>query len=63
MYAELSKSQNTWDVRWLEKNQSEHVKNAFFLMGLHDILILRSRFAANQTGDLRMTVKIPSTKE
>jgi len=46
-HAELSKSQKTWDVRWLEKNQSEYVRNAFFLMGLYDILILRSRFAAS----------------
>lgn len=47
-HAELPESQNTWDVRWLEKNQSEHVRNEFFLMGLHDILILRLRFAANE---------------
>ena len=46
-HAKLSESQKTWDVRWLEKNQPEYVRNAFFLLGLHDILVLRSKFTAS----------------
>ena len=48
-HAELSESQKTWDVRWLQSNQPEQVKSAFFLLGLHDVLILRSRFTASDT--------------
>ncbi len=46
-HAELSESQKTWDARWLEKNQTEYVRNAFFLLGLHDVLVLRSKFTAS----------------
>ncbi|MDH5463118.1 MAG: hypothetical protein OEY17_07245 [Nitrosopumilus sp.] len=46
-HAELSESQKTWDVRWMEVNQSQYVKDAFFLLGLHDVLVLRSKFTAN----------------
>lgn len=47
-HAELSESQKTWDVRWLKTNQPEHVRNAFFLLGLHDILILRSKYTSSE---------------
>lgn len=43
-HAELSESQKTWDVRWLQNNQPECVRNAFFFLGLHDVLVLRSKF-------------------
>jgi len=46
-HAELSESQKTYDVRWLEINQSRYVRNAFFLLGLHDVLVLRSKFTAS----------------
>jgi len=46
-HVELSESQKTWDVRWLKINQSQHVRKAFFLLGLYDILILRSKFTAS----------------
>lgn len=46
-HVELSESQKTWDKRWLELNQSEYVQNAFFLLGLHDVLILRSKFTSS----------------
>jgi len=46
-HAELSQSQMTWDARWYKTNQAEHIKNAFFLLGLHDILLLKSRKTAN----------------
>jgi len=46
-HTELSESQKTWDVRWLEVNQSRYVKDAFFLLGLHDVLVLRSKFTAS----------------
>ncbi len=46
-HAELSESQKTWDARWYKTNQPEHIKNAFFLLGLHDILLLKSRKTAN----------------
>ena len=47
-HAELSESQKTWDVRWLQKNQPENTRLAFFLLGLHDVLILRSKYAASK---------------
>jgi len=43
----LSDRQKTWDRRWENSNLSENLKTAFFLMGLHDILILKSK----KTGD------------
>ena len=46
-HSELSQSQKTWDARWYNMNQPEHIKNAFFLLGLHDILLLKSRKTAN----------------
>jgi len=46
-HVELSQSQMTWDARWYRTNQPEHIKNAFFLLGLHDILLLKSRKTAN----------------
>ena len=48
-HAELSESQKTWDVRWLEINQTEYMRSAFFLLGLHDVLVLRSRFTVSYT--------------
>ena len=39
----LSDRQKTWDSRWLDENQSENLRMAFFLLGLHDILILKSK--------------------
>ena len=47
-HVELSESQKTWDKRWLELNQTEHVQNAFFLLGLHDVLILRSKYTSSE---------------
>ncbi len=44
----LSESQKTWDSRWLEKNQPPQIRNAFFLLGLHDVLILRSKYTASE---------------
>ena len=46
-HAELSQSQKIWDARWYKTNQPEHIRNAFFLLGLHDILLLKSRKTAN----------------
>lgn len=39
----LSDSQKLWDRRWLLQNQSEKLKECFFLLGLYDILILKSK--------------------
>lgn len=38
----LSDKQKTWDKRWLEENQSENIRQAFFLLGLQDVLKLKS---------------------
>lgn len=43
----LSDRQKTWDRRWESNNLSENLKTAFFLMGLQDILILKSRKTEN----------------
>ncbi len=39
----LSDRQKTWDKRWEKENISENLKDAFFLLGLQDILILKTR--------------------
>lgn len=44
---ELSLKQKLRDERWLEPNQPELVKEAFFLHGLYDILILKSKKSGN----------------
>ena len=46
-HAELSESQKTWDARWYKSNQPQSLKYAFFLLGLHDILLLKSKKNAN----------------
>ncbi len=46
-HTELTESQKTWDARWYKSNQPQCIKNAFFLLGLHDILLLKSRKTAN----------------
>lgn len=38
----LTERQDTWDKRWLEENQPKNIRQAFFLLGLQDILILKS---------------------
>jgi len=43
----LSDSQKKWDTRWLTSNHSENFKQVFFLLGLYDILVLKSK----KTGD------------
>ncbi|MGI0047526.1 MAG: hypothetical protein ACREBB_10140 [Nitrosotalea sp.] len=43
----LSDRQKTWDRRWENNNSSGNLKTAFFLMGLQDVLILKSK----KTGD------------
>ena len=44
----LTERQDTWDVRWKEKNQSKHLRQAFFLLGLQDMLILKSMKTGNR---------------
>ncbi len=39
----LSDRQKMWDRRWLLENQSQNLKTTFFLLGLQDILILKSK--------------------
>jgi len=46
-HAELSESQKIWDVRWYKPNQQQSLKYAFFLLGIHDILLLKSKKTAN----------------
>ncbi|MGY5147463.1 MAG: hypothetical protein ACW9W4_05655 [Candidatus Nitrosopumilus sp. bin_7KS] len=43
----LSLMQKKWDARWLKSNQSENLKQVFFLQGLADILILKSKKTEN----------------
>lgn len=44
---ELSMMQKIWDTQWLEYQESENLKQAFFLQGLRDILILKSKKSGN----------------
>ena len=46
-HTELTESQKTWDARWYMSNQPEDLRLAFFLLGLHDILLLKSKKTAN----------------
>jgi len=43
----LSDKQKTWDKRWEKENLSENLRQAFFLQGLQDILILKSKKIEN----------------
>jgi len=43
----LSLMQKRWDTRWLKSNQSNNLKQAFFLQGLADIIILKSKKTGN----------------
>ncbi|MCA9828787.1 MAG: hypothetical protein KC444_10470 [Nitrosopumilus sp.] len=44
---ELSQMQKLRDIRWLDSNHSQSTKDAFFLQGLYDILILKSKKTGN----------------
>jgi len=46
-HTELTESQKTWDARWYKYNQPENIRLAFFLLGLHDILLLKTKKTAN----------------
>ena len=42
-HAELTERQTLWDARWLNENQSETLRLAFFYLGLYDILMLKAQ--------------------
>jgi len=42
-HPELTQRQTLWDTRWLDENQSETLRLAFFYMGLYDILMLKAQ--------------------
>ncbi len=46
-HVKLTNGQKLWDARWWRGNQSENLKIAFFLKGLHDLLTLK----ADKTGN------------
>ena len=46
-HTELTENQKMWDARWYKSNQPENLRLAFFLLGLHDILLLKSKKIAN----------------
>jgi hypothetical protein len=39
--------QKIWDKRWEKENLSENLREAFFFMGLYDILVLKSKKTGN----------------
>jgi hypothetical protein len=39
----LSMGQKVWDRRWILADQPEHIRQAFYLQGLRDILLLKAR--------------------
>ena len=43
----LTERQDTWDARWKKRNQLKHLRQAFFLFGLQDMLILKSEKTGN----------------
>ena len=46
-HGELSIMQKLWDHRWLSCNVSDNLRQAFFLLGISDILILKAKYAGN----------------
>lgn len=48
---ELSEQQKQWDSRWWQKDQTELVREVFFLLGLRDILRLKARKTHNTIYD------------
>jgi hypothetical protein len=45
----LSNTQKLWDKRWWQQDQPEHVRQAFLLQGISEILRLKSRITDNST--------------
>ncbi|MHB8545686.1 MAG: hypothetical protein ACYDAJ_02845 [Nitrosotalea sp.] len=46
-HEEISKLQRLWDIRWLDQDIPDNLKDAFFLQGLYDILLLKSKMTRN----------------
>lgn len=46
-HQKLSKSQRVWDRNWLKKDLSGNLRDAFFLQGLYDLLILKAEKTCN----------------
>ena len=42
-HRELSNKQKVWGDQWLQTDQPEAIKNAFFMRGLQDVLILKGK--------------------
>lgn len=55
---ELSRLQKLRDKRWLEFDQSETVRESFFLNGLYDILVLKSKKIENSCYEKYATLLI-----
>ena len=47
-HRELSLNQYLWDKRWLHARLSQGLVTAFFLLGLHDILVLKAEKTGNR---------------
>lgn len=44
-HRDLSIKQKLWDKRWLSENSSENLRKAFFLLGIYDILVIKTRYS------------------
>jgi len=38
---EITKHQNTWDIRWTYNDNPKNLKNAFVLQGIRELLLLK----------------------
>jgi hypothetical protein len=38
---EITKHQNTWDIRWTYNNNTETLQNAFIMQGIRELLLLK----------------------
>lgn len=38
---EITKHQNTWDIRWTCENNTEKLQNGFIMQGIREVLLLK----------------------
>ena len=46
-HREFTRMQLSWDARWWSTNQPENIQNAFLLLGIRDMLILKTKKTGN----------------
>ena len=40
-HKEITRHQNTWDIRWTHQDNTETLQNAFIMQGIRELLLLK----------------------